>query len=373
MSNIQTNLIAQFKKIGFSSPVFTLAELQTLFEINGVWNINGQEYDSKYIRTIFANCSVGPGNRVGEAVKRGQLPLFFKHPGKAVYSIYDKSVSPDDRYNSLVAQQFQSFTTAKKRQKAKLSSNNCSERPIELTLLASSHSEVFAKNLLTPSSETWAGGNVLAFANYLSEKGFTLNLSEFPNQKLYRKELFEIVQDDTNSTLLCCISILAWGGMNREHALQAFSSWSAWEPIASKIRAGELTRSEAYNAFSKLRRSKMLKGLGPAYFTKIIYFLSKSEYRGYIMDQWTARSTNLLLNAKLIGLVNTTAKSGKVSYFVSDKNSADTYENFCLFIEHLAQIYQTTSDLIEMSLFSQGYGLGEWRNYVIEQDSYLYS
>lgn len=96
MSNIQTNLIAQFKKIGFSSPVFTLAELRSLFEKNGVWIINGQEYDSKHVRTIFANCSVGPGSRIGESVKRGQFPLFFKHPGRAVYSLYDKSVSSDD-------------------------------------------------------------------------------------------------------------------------------------------------------------------------------------------------------------------------------------------------------------------------------------
>ncbi len=88
MNNIQTNLIAEFAKIGFSSTVFTLAQLQSLFERNGVWVINGQEYDSKHVRTIFANHSVGPGSRVGESVKRGSAPLFIKHLEPGTYSIY---------------------------------------------------------------------------------------------------------------------------------------------------------------------------------------------------------------------------------------------------------------------------------------------
>ena len=88
MSNIQTNLIAEFEKSGFSSKSFTLAELQSRFEKNGVWTINGQEYDSKHVRTIFANHSIGPGNRVGEAVKRGNSPLFIKHLEPGRYAIY---------------------------------------------------------------------------------------------------------------------------------------------------------------------------------------------------------------------------------------------------------------------------------------------
>ncbi len=88
MSNIQTNLIAEFEKIGFCSDSFTLADLQSRFEKNGVWVINGQEYDSKHVRTIFANHSVGPGSRVGESVKRGSVPLFIKHLEPGTYSIY---------------------------------------------------------------------------------------------------------------------------------------------------------------------------------------------------------------------------------------------------------------------------------------------
>lgn len=88
MNNIQTNLIAEFEKKGFSSAKFTLADLQSRFEKNGVWVINGHEYDSKHVKTIFANYSVGPGSRVGESVKRGAAPLFIKHLEPATYSIY---------------------------------------------------------------------------------------------------------------------------------------------------------------------------------------------------------------------------------------------------------------------------------------------
>lgn len=375
MSNIQTNLIAEFAKNGFSSPVFTFADLETLVEKNGVWVINGQEYHPGYAKSNIANLSIGPGNRIGAGVKRGLSPLFIKHTGDAVYSIYGRSESSATKY--VFEQQFQPIPVAKKRNKRESLSMDLSEKPFDLTLLASDHSELFATNLLSANCESWAGGNILEFAKYVSGKGITIDLSGYPNIKLDRKNLFGLVSETTNSTFKCCIAILAWGGMNREHAASAFSSWGDWEPIASKIRSGDLTRSEAYNAFYQLRKSKKLKGLGPAYFTKIIYFLSKEENRGYIMDQWTARSVNLLLNTKAIGLIKSTAKSQKVSYFVTDKNTDRTYENFCLFIEHMAQVHQTTPDLIEMSLFSigkrKGKERGKWRNYVISHDSYLYS
>ena len=373
MSNIQKNLIAEFERIGFSSPVFSLAELQSRFEQNGVWIINGEKYDSGNAKSNIANFSIGPGDRIGAGVKRGLPPLFNKHPGKGVYSIYEQSAVSDHRYTSFIAQPSSVIKATQKSQKARMFSTNLGEKTTELTVSKNAHSECFAKHLLSPKSESWPSGNVRGFAEYLFGKGLDLNLLEYPNEKFNRQALFAFVYDITHTTLNCCIAICAWGGMNREHGYRAFSCWSDWEPIAKQIRTGELNRNEAYDAFSELRRNKKLKGLGPAYFTKIIYFLSKPENRGYIMDQWTARSFNLLQNNKIVALVKTIGKSKKVSYVVSDKNSAECYENFCRFIEQLAQKYQTTPDLIEMSLFSQGRSKRKWRNYVISQDSYLYS
>ena len=54
-----------------------------------------------------------------------------------------------------------------------------------------------------------------------------------------------------------------------------------------------LCRVGAYKQFHRLVNEKKLTHMGPAYFTKLIYFLG-SKQNGYIMDQWTARSMNLL-------------------------------------------------------------------------------
>jgi chaperonin GroEL len=43
-----------------------------------------------------------------------------------------------------------------------------------------------------------------------------------------------------------------------------------------------------------------IKNCGPAYYTKLLFFLPGSdENRGIIMDQWTARSVNLLVGKAL--------------------------------------------------------------------------
>ena len=89
------------------------------------------------------------------------------------------------------------------------------------------------------------------------------------------------------------------------------------------------------------------------------------------MDQWTARSVNLLGISPQIEMYNIAGKAGAQSMGVSDKNSLDTYENFCSFVEALvAEVDEATSPSeIEEAMFSQGRGKGEWRNYVISQAS----
>ena len=67
-----------------------------------------------------------------------------------------------------------------------------------------------------------------------------------------------------------------------------------------------------------------MKGIGPAYYTKLIFFFG--DQSGLIMDQWTARSTNLLLGKTLIKLV------GNV---VSDTNSEQVYGEYLHFVAEL--------------------------------------
>lgn len=60
---------------------------------------------------------------------------------------------------------------------------------------------------------------------------------------------------------------------------------------------------------------------------------------GYIMDQWTSLSVNLLFSRSAHPIVDlTTAKfKGRRTDTVSDRNSADDYEAFCLCIDELAE------------------------------------
>jgi hypothetical protein len=140
----------------------------------------------------------------------------------------------------------------------------------------------------------------------------------------------------------------------------------------SRVLQGRLNRSQAYQKFAELRNSDELPGLGPAYFTKLIFFLMTDRERpGYIMDQWTSASVNLLFEQTI---VHTTVQknfkndgSFKVSEFVNDSNSQQQYDKFCQAVECLAKKLDVSSERTEEMMFSEGRGRGVWRNYVVKQ------
>ncbi len=100
----------------------------------------------------------------------------------------------------------------------------------------------------------------------------------------------------------------------------------------------------------ELRDGKDLKGLGCAFFTKLIYFLQFSEKaqkpEGYIMDRWASESINVLTDKNIVKLDSswstkwTSGDKGKpkfsTSSIVSDKNDASNYEKFCMAMDKLA-------------------------------------
>lgn len=204
--------------------------------------------------------------------------------------------------------------------------------------------------------------------------------SEFPppetgellSTKLNRSHLFSLVADERVNTLSCVISILAWGGMNRKHGEKLFSTDFLWLETAEKIRKGELDRKDAYREFELLKSKNKIPGMGPAYFTKLIFFLMPARSnRGYIMDQWTSASVNLLSDKKMVltymyKLIN---KKSKDKYYeiVLNTNTSDNYEKFCVFVELVANKLEIRPDQAEQMMFSKGRGEGAWRNYLIEQ------
>lgn len=170
--------------------------------------------------------------------------------------------------------------------------------------------------------------------------------------------------------------ILAWGKMRLGNAQRLFRvPPHQWTAIIADMRNGNCSRKEAYERFAGLRRSaagkaKGLPGMGPAYYTKLIFFLLRDQPAGYIMDQWTACSINLLCarDVVLTDVQKTWKRSGKLqeAYTVSDQNTSKNYEQFNLVIEDLSQRTGYSCEQIELALFDQGRGKGQWRNHVVQ-------
>ncbi|MBP9847897.1 MAG: hypothetical protein KBC58_00510 [Flavobacterium sp.] len=200
----------------------------------------------------------------------------------------------------------------------------------------------------------WNGINAKEWGNYF----YTNRLNEKLDAKLKRSELFDnnFIKDLNNEEL--AIAILSWGGMNREHGKSLFQN-KEWIDLIEDLRNNKIkTREEAYDLFTSLRKSKRLKGMGPAYFTKLICFVNP-ELKGYIMDQWTSKSINLLFVNKTVDLNN--------SGHVVDKNTAAIYEDFCLKIEYLADLLNLKPIDLEENLFSNGgVNKGKWRQFVVD-------
>ncbi len=194
-----------------------------------------------------------------------------------------------------------------------------------------------------------------------------------------RTRLIAMQADPQICTLELCVAILAWGGMNRGNRDHLFRQpVAAWIEVASAIRAGELSRSEAFDAFARLYHQKAIKGMRPAYFTKLIYFLMPRGGTpiGYIMDQWLGCSVNLLCGQEIVKMdhkLDWGQKRGSdkpersLTSHVSAWNTGRDYQHFCNAIEALALIMgpNWTPETTELTLMSHGgHQPGAWRAHV---------
>ena len=226
--------------------------------------------------------------------------------------------------------------------------------------ISSDHYNVFKNNII--HDQSWAGHNLQKFVLGIDHDYFKNSLEFYPSKHLTRRYLFELIKNDMIPTEVCLNSILIWGGIKRDHFRMMMEFKDTWIKACEEIRYKKLSRDICYETFQKVR-SMGCHGIGPAYFTKLIYFMSNNySNRGYIMDQWTSRSINLLFEDKIIKLT----RSGKF-YYVNDSNNGKIYEKFCSFIDQIADDINVDPDLIELNLFSKGgREKGLWRDYVIQ-------
>lgn len=167
-------------------------------------------------------------------------------------------------------------------------------------------------------------------------------IPDLSNKPLNREELLNLIQPyrgkkevDQITIRKLIVSVFAWGGMRptKTWGKLAIHSIESYENICLELLKG-MPPVFAYNEFYKQKILRKMRGVGPAYFTKLIFFFG--DQTGLIMDQWTARSTNLLLNVILIKL--TSNKN------VDEKNSQHVYVKYLNFISELKTTLSIDSD-----------------------------
>ena len=136
------------------------------------------------------------------------------------------------------------------------------------------------------------------------------------------------------------------------------AAWANRAEIENRLmllKAGGYSRQQAYDLFAV----DPIPGLGPSFFTKLVYFFRPDLTVGYIMDQWTGKSINLISGHHVVRMYGDSPTS---------LNIGENYDSFCRVIEFLATQENSTGDELEQRLFSQNglYGRqrGAWRDHV---------
>ena len=118
-----------------------------------------------------------------------------------------------------------------------------------------------------------------------------VDVEVLPERFVKRSDVLELAETPNVNVSTVSAAIMAWGGMDQRFRDMLFrGSGKEWLEVAEEIRCGAIDRMTAYDRFRELRRKNKLKGAGPTYFTKLIYFFaprsSATLKMGYIMDQW---------------------------------------------------------------------------------------
>jgi hypothetical protein len=233
----------------------------------------------------------------------------------------------------------------------------------------------------SPSSKAWLS-SVEKIAKIDNVANMVLSDVPYDRHQLREKIHQSKAQASPEIVKELVVDILAWGGLGTKNGQRALRSWDDWiAPCV--ILANCMATLEAYDQFYHLKKRKALKGIAPAYYTKLIYFLGEGD--GLIMDQWTARSINLLFG-KMIKMNGGTKKVKTMT--VAPQNDSVTYQNY---LERVQALSDHLSSAVgkavsphetEELIFSfsgtpskkgrlneaQHSAVSAWRRYLIEQD-----
>jgi hypothetical protein len=225
-------------------------------------------------------------------------------------------------------------------------------------------------------AELWDGGKKVG--SWLSAVRYSSPFIETldPGEKLSRISLANIIRNERASDADVGMLILSWGGMAVKNAKLILESKSNWLPIVTGLREERIGYIEAYDRFRTLSVLGKMPGCGPAFYTKLIFLLTKHlDQRGFIMDPWLSRSINLLADRQIVLFYQQRRHQPLKQRYVHKDNTRNTYEEFCKSVCKLTLVsgetdldWRVREENVEMRLFSVGRNKGEWRKYVIAND-----
>lgn len=180
--------------------------------------------------------------------------------------------------------------------------------------------------------------------------------ADLPQEPLDRVAVREICRDPNRHVLFGYVCAMNWGWQERgPRGVQGVTTpWRHRAQIEHHLvalRDGDFIRRTAYNLF----RNQEVPGLGPSYFTKLLFFFSPAD-NFWIMDQWTGKSINLLTGEKVVRLSDSSP---------SNQNKGGNYQAYCEEVDALAALLGTTGNEIEQRLMSKGSpNPWPWRSHV---------
>ena len=191
------------------------------------------------------------------------------------------------------------------------------------------------------------------------------DVAKLPTKPLDRASVRSICRDTKMPVLFGYVCAMCWGAQEKgprgsKGATEAWESRNQIKNYLEALREGNLDRCGAYNLF---RNGGKVKGLGPSYFTKLLFFFSPAD-NFWIMDQWTGKSINLLTGSGK----NVVRFSGSSP---SDQNKGGNYQAYCQEVDALANLLKTNGDEIEQRLMSKGKpSPWPWRKHVVASCGY---
>jgi len=216
------------------------------------------------------------------------------------------------------------------------------------------HLDAFTRTIDHERSQGPVGMSPMAWASSVNYQAPAGALSKV---KFCRNRVRAYCQSADHKPEDCFVTIMAWGGtaLRLPHRQKAWAARDRWIDTVEFLRNELLTREDAYTTLRSLKMNGHLPGLGPAFFTKLIFFMLPDPH-GYIMDQWLGKSINLLAGKPVVKM------DGEC---VSLRNTSANYEQFCAEVDCLATKLQLSPGATEQALFSRGGRHPEpWRLYV---------